>query len=262
MQDLESQHSHWEIIDVGGHNCELFTPSKPSAQKGILFLHDNDGQRLRDYPYLRDVIECASIPVIAPRSEQSWWLHHIMPSFDKRISPEQFILSSVKDEMISRFGVRPPSIAIMGVGMGGQGALRISYRHPNVFPIAAALSPSIDFHTAMREADRQGQGEQYESLWELYGDIEKARQDTAILHIHPLNWPRHQFFACPKNDVHWRDGAERLHSKLIALGIPHTAVLESPDHKTDSDFLRFASCELIDFINRALTTESRSVSHS
>lgn len=262
MQDLESRHSHWKIIDVGGHNCEVFNPPEPSVQKGIIFLHDNDGKQLRDHPYLRDIIERTSIPVIAPQSGHSWWLHHIMPSFDTKMSPEQYILGPVTDEMGSRFDISSPSIAIIGVGMGGQGALRISYRHPSVFPITAALSPAIDFHTAMRDADKRGHGEQYESLWELYSDVEKARQDTAILHIHPLNWPRHQFFACPRNDFYWRDGAERLHSKLLALGIPHTAVLESTDHEMDNNFQKFIFCESIDFINRALLTESRSANHS
>jgi hypothetical protein len=37
--------------------------------------------------------------------------------------------------------------------MGGQGALRLAYRHPNLFPVASAISPAIDFHKRYNEGD-------------------------------------------------------------------------------------------------------------
>ena len=175
-----------------------------------------------------------------------------MPVFDGSITPERFILEQVRTEIVQRFGVQSPGIALIGEGMGGQGALRISYRHPTVFPVAAAIAPAIDFHLAMRECDDRDDGEYYDTLWETYGDVERARQDTAILHVHPLNWPRHQWFTSDPSELHWHDGAARLQSKLRALGIPHTAVLDSrgtsaPDLAPD----------MIRFVVDALSQESR-----
>src|SRR6185503_19008898 len=97
--------------------------------------------------------------------------------------------------------------------MGGQGALRLAYKYPNVFPVAAAISPAIDFHKRYNEGD--------ETIPQMYADPEAARQDTAILHVHPLNWPRHQFFCCDPTDYRWHESADRLRMKLWSLGVPH-----------------------------------------
>jgi S-formylglutathione hydrolase FrmB len=60
-----------------------------------------------------------------------------------------------------------------------------------------------------------------ETIRQMYRDKEDARQDTALLHIHPLNWPRHQFFCCDPADYRWHQSADRLRMKLWSLGVPH-----------------------------------------
>ena len=45
-----------------------------------------------------------------------------------------------------RWGIEPPKIAMLGVSMGGQGALQLSFRHAAQFPVVAAISPAVDFH--------------------------------------------------------------------------------------------------------------------
>jgi len=74
--------------------------------------------------------------------------------------------------------------------------------------------------------------------------------------VHPLNWPRHQWFASDPTDRRWRDGAERLDSKLIALGIPHTVMFDQP---ADSDFMTAAAAAAVQFVVNALDAESRRV---
>ena len=218
----------------------------------MIYLHGVTEQPLQLLPALRDAIEAAGLPVIAPRTGRSWWLDRIMPAFDRSVTPERLVVEGVRAEIERRFGVRSPGIALLGEGMGGQGALRIAYRHPTVFPVAAAIAPAIDFHLAMRDCDDREDGEYYDTLWENYGDVERARQDTAILHVHPLNWPRHQWFASDPADVHWHDGAARLQSKLRALGIPHTAILESR-----GTFDASLAADMIRFVGNALSQESR-----
>jgi S-formylglutathione hydrolase len=255
---------HWSTISVAGHACEIYEPAQPLPGRALIYLHGVDEQPLVDSPGLRDALEAAALPTLAPRTGRSWWLDRIMPGFDKAVTPERFVVEQVRTEIERRFGVKPPGIALLGSGMGGQGALRIAYRHPTLFPVSAAIAPSIDFHLAMRECDERIDGEYYDTLWETYGDVERARQDTAILHVHPLNWPRHQWFASDPTDLHWHDGAARLQSKLRALGIPHTLSLDSReavsggtpgDHRLEYDH-RVAS-EAIRFIADALDQESR-----
>ena len=247
---------HWSLITVADHACELFEPPGAEPGRAAIYLHGVHESWLQDSAGLRDAIEAASLPVIAPRTGRSWWLDRIMPAFDRSITPERFVLEQARAEIVQRFGVQSPGIALIGEGMGGQGAMRISYRHPTVFPVSAAISPAIDFHLAMRECDDRDDGEYYDTLWETYGDVERARQDTAILHVHPLNWPRHQWFASDPSNLHWHDGATRLQSKLRALGIPHTAVLESRGTTTAGLAANLAP-DMIRFVVDALRQESR-----
>ena len=83
----------------------------------------------------------------------------------------------------------------------------------------SAISPAIDYHLRIDEGD--------ETLAEMYPDREAARQDTALLHVHPLNWPRNIWFACDPIDVRWHESADRLRMKLAALGIPFEHDLET-----------------------------------
>ena len=86
--------------------------------------------------------------------------------------------------------------------------------------MVAAISPAIDYHVKLQEGVD-------ETLSLMYRDPEEARQDTAILHIHPLNWPRHQFFCCDPADHRWWDSADRLRMKLASLGVPFECDLET-----------------------------------
>lgn len=248
---------HWSLIEVAGHPCEVHTPPEPAPGRAFVYLHGVRERWLQEMPALRDLIEEARIPVLAPRSGRSWWVDRIVPSFDTRITPERYVVDAIRGEVARRFGVEPPGIALLGTSMGGQGALRLSYRHPNLFPVAAAIAPAIDFHTAMREAHERDDGDFYDTLWTLYGDVERARQDTAILHVHPLNWPRHQCFASDPDDLHWHDGAVRLHGKLVALGIPHLALLEPRGGGHSVEYYDRVAPDVMRFLLDALDKESR-----
>jgi S-formylglutathione hydrolase len=245
------------MIEVAGQTCELFTPEQPASGQTVVFLHDLAGRSLREEPALCEAVAAAGLPVIAPRTGRSWWLDAIQPAFDPQRSAERFVVEAVRTEAIERFGARPTGIALLGIGMGGQGALRIAYRHPAIFPIAAAIGPAIDFHLGMRHADRRDDGELFDTLWELYGDVERARQETAILHVHPLNWPRQQWFASDPADVDWHDGCVRLHSKLAALGIPHEWNLEPQGDAAHETLATRVAAEAVRFLVSALDKESR-----
>jgi S-formylglutathione hydrolase FrmB len=259
MRPLPPPRPGWLVIDVAGHPCEIFVPAEPLPGRAVIYLHGVRERWLQEISGLRDLIEQTRLPVIAPRTGRSWWLDRIVPSFDPSITPERYVIEHIVAEIGRRFGVSPPGIAMVGTSMGGQGALRLAYRHPNTFPIAAALSPAIDFHAAMREAHVRDDGECYDTLWETYGDVERARQDTAILHVHPLNWPRHQFFASDPADEHWYDGAVRLQSKLVALGIPHVAMLDPRGGGHDPIYYDRIAPDVIAFILERLDQESRRV---
>jgi S-formylglutathione hydrolase len=235
----------------------VYAPPEAVPGRAAIYLHGLDGEP--PHGAIRAAVERAGLPTIAPLTGRSWWLDRVMPAFDVRVTPERFVRDAIVAEIGSRFGVESPGIGLVGIGMGGQGALRITSRHPHVFPTAAAIAPAIDFHLGMRQAADRDDGELFDTLWEAFGDVERARQDTAILHVHPLNWPRHQWFASSPADHHWHDGAQRLHSKLVALGIPHEAVLEGLPGEDAAAFEARVATAAIEFLISSLDKESRRI---
>jgi S-formylglutathione hydrolase FrmB len=248
---------HWSTIDIAGHPCECFDPPGAAPGIAVIYLHGVRERTLRQSSGLREAIETAGLRALAPRTGRSWWLDRIIPGFDAGITPERYVVTEVVGEVERRFGVKPPLIGLAGTSMGGQGALRLAYRHPTVFPVAAAIAPAIDFHTALRDLHTIPDGDLFANLYEIYGDVERARQDTAILHVHPLNWPRHQWFASDPEDWQWHDGADRLHGKLAALGIPHTAILDVRGGGHGPEYYNRIAPDAVRFILTALESEAR-----
>jgi S-formylglutathione hydrolase FrmB len=216
-----SINNSWSNVDVAGHRCRVFEPARPSPHGFVVvYLHCSEAASLRNYPAFVDEFERYGLRVIEPVTGRSWWTDRIWPEFDATISAEGYVLEHVMPYVAERWAAQPPRLSLLGISMGGQGALRIAYKHPNVFPTVAAISPAIDFQKRIVEGVDPG-------LEYMYRDAEDARQDTALLHIHPLNWPRNQFFCCDPTDVRWHESADRLRMKLWSLGVPFECDLET-----------------------------------
>jgi S-formylglutathione hydrolase FrmB len=212
----------WTDVSIAGHRCRAFEPRVPSAHGyAVLYMHDADEIDIAEHFALTSLLEQHGLRCLAPLTGRSWWTDRVWPPFDAKLSAERFVLEPVLHWLREQWGVRPPQIALLGVGLGGQGGLKLSYKHPNMFPICAAIAPTIDYHHALEAGDQ--------TLNALYRDAEQARQDTATLHIHPLNWPRHQWFCSDPADYLSHDGADRLRMKLYSLGVPYEADLESSE---------------------------------
>jgi S-formylglutathione hydrolase FrmB len=204
----------WSEVDLAGHTADVFEPARPSRHGyAVVYLHGVHLGRLADQPAFVREFERHGLRVVCPRTARSWWTDRICQEFDPRITAERYVLDCVLPWMERHWGVAPPRIALLGTSMGGQGALRFAFKHPNTFPVVAAISPAIDYHLRFHEGDATLPG--------MYRDAESARQDTATLHVHPLNWPRNIWFCCDPDDYRWRQSADRLQMKLAALGIPH-----------------------------------------
>ena len=93
----------------------------------------------------------------------------------------------------------------------------------------------------------------------MYPEAEAVRQDTATLHIHPLNWPRHQFFCCCPEDVRWWESSDRLRMKLWSLGVPHTADLETPGAGHGFEYYNTMAEAAVGFLADRLENERRRV---
>jgi S-formylglutathione hydrolase FrmB len=240
---------NWSDVTVSGHRCRIFEPAAPSPHGyTVIYLHCNRSASLCGYPAFTREFERLGLRVIEPVTGQSWWTDRIWYDFDPHISAEAYVLARVVPYVAERWNAQPPAIALLGVSMGGQGALRMAYKHPNVFPTVAAISPAVDFQKRIDEGIDPG-------LDVMYRDIEDARQDTATLHIHPLNWPRHQFFCCDPADVRWHESVDRLRMKLWSLGVPFECDLETSAGGHSFEYASHMAPRTIDFMANSLEQE-------
>jgi S-formylglutathione hydrolase FrmB len=210
----------WFPVKLRGHWCDVFEPADRNPHGFVIvYLHDLHLTRLADQPAFTAEFERHGLPVVAPFTKRSWWTDRICPEFDARLTAERHVLDNVLSLIKEKYPAQSPQIGLLGTSMGGQGALRFAFKYPNRFPVVAAISPAIDYQLRWNEGD--------ETLPQMYSDPEAVRQDTATLHVHPLNWPRNIWFCCDPADGRWHESADRLHMKLVALGIPHEYDLET-----------------------------------
>jgi len=245
----------WSQTEVAGKLVDVYEPANRSEpSRAILHLHGHGLQTLKDNSVWTAELERHGLLAFCPHGQRSWWLDRVCSEFDPAKSPQEFLLKELIPWMTAGWGVAPGSatqattIGLTGISMGGQGIFQLAYKYPREFPIAAAISPAIDFH--------QWHGEGL-PLDEMFESKEAARQATAILHIHPLNWPRHQMFVCDPSDELWFDGADRLAMKLSASGVPYEADLKSRAGGHDWSYFNAMAPKIVGFVADRLDQEDR-----
>ena len=211
---------NWSQTELAGHDVHVYEPPEPSEHRfTVVYLHGVHVNGLRDKAVFGRQFDRHGLRVVCPRTARSWWTDKICQEFDSRITAERYVVDEVVGWIGRQWDARPPRIALLGTSMGGQGALRLAFKYPDTFPIVAAISPAIDFHTRWDEGD--------EVIRAMYPNAEAARQETATLYLRPLYWPRHTWFCCDPTDHRWHESAERLEMKLVSLGVLHECDLET-----------------------------------
>ena len=237
----------WMTVDIGGKGADVFEPSQDArAQFGVLHLHGIGLETLIDRPVFTRWLEDLQLACVCPHGQRSWWADRICSEFDDRITPERYLLEQVVPYFNQRWGLAPRAVGLQGISMGGQGALRLAFKHPELFPVVAAISAAIDYH----ELYDQGM-----TIDSMYDSKEQCRQDTALLHIHPSRYPPHIFFCIDPDDVDWHRGNDRLHEKLAALGIPHEMDLTTRAGGHSWEYFNHMAARVMTFLTEALDAE-------
>jgi S-formylglutathione hydrolase FrmB len=242
----------WSSIEVAGKPCDVFEPAAPNPHGyAIVYLHGVHSTRLIDNAVFSGEFNRHGLRVIAPLTGPCWWTNRIYPKFDPHVTAEQHVLNNVLPYLERRWKIAPPGIALLGSSMGGQGALRFAFKFPSKFQTVTAMAPAIDYQIRWHEGD--------EALMQMYDDPEQIRQDTATLHVHPLNWPRNIWFCCDPADDRWHESADKLRMKLNALGIPHEHDLETTGGGHSFEYYNRMAPRAIQFIAERLERTRLSV---
>ncbi|MCS6850150.1 MAG: alpha/beta hydrolase-fold protein [Gemmataceae bacterium] len=239
----------WTQEWIGGKPADVFQPADtPKPRFGLLHLHHAGLGTLSEQPVFVRWLDHFRLACICPRGGMSWWADRLCPSFDPHITPERHLLQHVLPHFEVRWGLRPGAVGLHGIGMGGQGALRLAFKYPRLFPAVAAISSAIDYH------EWYGRGFVLDAM---YDSKEECRQDTALLHVHPTEFPTHIFFCCDPTDLNWYRGNDRLHEKLTALGIPHQCDLKTEAGGHSWQYFNHMAERSIRFLVEGLLQESR-----
>jgi S-formylglutathione hydrolase FrmB len=234
----------WISEVLTGKSVDLFVPEGTASPTGVvLFLHGIDEVTLRDNPAFIEQLQRHRLACLCPHGGQCMWTDQIYAPFDEKQSPLDFLHAHVPDFCRERWQIESPKIGLCGIEIGGQGALQLAYRHARQFPVVAAISPKIDFESW------HGHGT---SLDEIFPTREAARQATATLHIHPLDWPKHQLLLCDPADLYSRDGVHTLASKLVSTGIPFERDFETTHGGYGWTYANAVAARAIEFIAASL----------
>lgn len=237
----------WNAVEIAGKQADAYDPPAP-PRFALIYLHAGDLATLRGRLAFTRPFDELRLACVCPRAGWSWWADRICPEFDSTLTPERYVLDHVLPFCRDRWGLAPPAVGLLGVSMGGQGALRLAFKHPQLFPAVAAISSSVDYH------EWYGHGT---TLDQMYDSKEQCRQDTAPMHVHPSEYPAHVFFSVDPDDERWFRGNDRLHEKLAALGVPHQADLATRAGGHAWTYFEHQADRAVRFLHAALVEQSR-----
>jgi S-formylglutathione hydrolase len=239
----------WTQTEIAGKKADVYEPpGLKRARFGILFLHPVGQETLVGNTAFTRIFDQLNLVCVSPHGGRCWWADRVCQEFDATLTPERFLLDQVVPYFQQRWNLAPPAIGLLGISMGGQGALRLAFKHPKLFPVAAGISSAIDYH------ELYGEGT---PLDDMYDSKEQCRQDTALLHVPPSQPPPHLFFCIDPADWPWYRGNDRLHEKLNALGVAHTCDLETQAGGHSWQYFDHMAERAIRFVHAGLEQESR-----
>jgi hypothetical protein len=229
----QSKRRTWAQTTIADHPVRYGMPSKRQGVFALLYLHDVDGRTLEEVPGATELFEQLPWPIICPQVGPTWWLDL------------QWLRESLVPWIHSTFQTPHRGIALLGIGMGGQGALQLGFAHGDQFPVVVSMQAAIAFEQLY------GQGT---VLDQCFTSPEHARQYTAGMMVNPRLTSKALALIAHPNDALWFRGNDRLHEKLVAMGVEHHSHLTgdgSPQWWREQ--FRWAS----QYIQQAMQAESR-----
>lgn len=239
--------SGWQSLEIAGKPADLFEPPGGPPRFALIYLHTYNMESLAGNETFTQLLSKYRLACVCPQGKRCWWADRICPEFDSKITPVKYLVDEVLPAAQRRWNLPPRGVGLLGVNMGGQGALRLALCQPDLFPVVAAISPSIEYQELYWSGT---------PIDEMYSSKEQCRQDTALMHIDPSNWPRHIYFCMDRSDP-WFRGCDRLREKLAALGVPHQCDLSSRGGGHSWDYFNQMAEPAINFLVDGLEKESR-----
>ena len=254
---------HFCVYLPPGYDSAPANPSAPRRYPVLYFLHglgDNEqtlfnsgGWTLLDD--LRRQHKIGDFLIVAPEGRRSFYIN----SADGSVLYSDFVLREFIPHIESKYRIHPGRLgrAISGISMGGYGALRFAFSHPEIFSAASAQSAALitespqELDAAAHSGAPLGRvlaevfGNPLDaSHWNNNSPFVLAKKNAAGLRKLAI------YFNCGQDDNYgFNKGADALHLQLQRENIAHEYHAYAGDHSL-SYFLSHFS-EIMQFHSRA-----------
>ncbi len=185
---------------------------------------------------LRRQHKIADFLIVAPEGRRSFYIN----SANNSLRYSDFFLQEFMPFIESRYKVRPGrrGRAVTGVSMGGYGALRFAFAHPELFSAVSAQSAALITQTPQELDATERSGAPLGHLLETaFGQPISVRhwKENSVFILAKRNAPGLRrlaiYFNCGNaDDYGFEDGATALHQELQAKGVKHEYHSYSGDH--------------------------------
>ena len=130
----------------GGRQVTVYVP--PNPPEAIVFA--GDGQRISKWGRLLEKADAPSTMIVGVHglTDEMLRLHEYSPGFEPQrfAAHEKFFVEDVRRWTESRFGVLPTErTAVFGASAGGELALALGLRHPDVYGAVFCASPGAGY---------------------------------------------------------------------------------------------------------------------
>src|SRR5262245_3338837 len=135
----------WQTVDLGGKPADVFVPPDGPPRFGLLFMHGYDLATLAGNSTYTKLLSDNRLVCVCPHGGRCWWTDRIWPEFDPAVPADAYVLAALS-YIHSKWSFPPRAVGLLGYCLGGQGALKLAFRYPLLFPAVAAISSALEYH--------------------------------------------------------------------------------------------------------------------
>jgi len=148
----------------------------------VVYLLRGWGGNFRDWSNYSGVAVFAErgLILVMPEGDESYYVNAREPPQDRY---EDYIVNDLVADVESRFPAAAgrATRAIVGVSMGGSGAIKLALSHPDMFIFAGGINPAIDVVSRTFSIRRIQQSLHYTSLFGSWGTVTRRNADPFVL---------------------------------------------------------------------------------
>jgi putative tributyrin esterase len=154
----------------------------PGQKLRVVYLLHGRGEGFRDWSNFSDVAQFAEsgLLLVMPDGGLSYYTNAVNPPQDRY---EDYIAGDLISDVENRFPVATgrSNRAIVGVSMGGFGAVKLALRHPDLFAFVGGLSSAVDVPQRPFSIRRLQQSRHFAAIFGPSGSQTRRDNDPFVL---------------------------------------------------------------------------------